>query len=165
MLDFVTLTASNFADFEEAILLSEQVFPEKIRESSEGYLDALSRGPSIAIVAIYNGVYTGNALGLSPDIEQRALLKLGKVRCSFDNFIYLSSIVTLPAFQGKGFGKELLIAFLDRARKARFKTVGGHFRCNGSLKIFKDMGGKEIGVFKNWFDTGERYIYCEVDLA
>jgi ribosomal protein S18 acetylase RimI-like enzyme len=164
VLDFVPLTAKNFPQFEQDILTSEELFPVDIRESAESYLAALRQEHSLGVIARHHCLYVGNAVGFSPDAEQCEILRLDKVQTAATDLLYLFNIVTLPAYQGRGFGKELLRIFLDSARSAGFKKVGGHFRGNGSLKNFRCLGGEELGVFDDWFGTGERYTYCELDL-
>ena len=104
----------------------------------------------------------GNVVGFRPCKDACETLKLHEVHESVEDLIYLFNIVTLPEFQNQGFGKKLLRAFLDAVKAAGFRKVGGHFRGNGSLKNFKLLGGKELGRFENWFDTGEAYTYCVV---
>jgi ribosomal protein S18 acetylase RimI-like enzyme len=164
VLDFVPLTARNFSLFEQDILTSEEVFPEDIRETAEGYLDALRQERTLGIIARYHRLYVGNAVGFTPDVRQCEILRLDQVRTAATDLLYLFNIVTLPAYQGRGFGKELLRIFLDMANAGGFKKVGGHFRGNGSLKNFRCLGGEELGVYDDWFGTGERYTYCEIDL-
>jgi GNAT superfamily N-acetyltransferase len=164
MLDYVPLTAHNFAYFEQDVMASEAIFPPEIRESAAGYLDALRQDRALGIVARLGRQYAGNAVGFRPDAEQVTLLRLDEIGNPVADLIYLFNIVMMPGFQGKGLGKALLHTFLDRAQQAGFRKVGGHFRCNGSLKNFKTLGGEELGAFDNWFDTGERYIYCELDM-
>jgi ribosomal protein S18 acetylase RimI-like enzyme len=165
MLDFVPLTAGNFSEFEHHIMASEEVFPENIRESAESYLEALQQEGSLGLVARLDSFYVGNVVGFSPDAEQCELLRLDRSHIAAADLLYLFNIVTLPAYQGRGFGRELLRRFLAQARAAGFRKVGGHFRGNGSLKNFKTLGGEELGCFEDWFGTGERYTYGELSLC
>ncbi|WP_186442926.1 GNAT family N-acetyltransferase [Desulfobotulus alkaliphilus] len=166
MLDFTALTADNFYDFEKEILSSEEVFPENIRESSESCLATLQSAGGMGLVAFFQGRYVGNVLGFQPLGEVFTDLKLHDVYGENSvNLIYLSNIVTLPEFQHQGFGRQLLKAFVNAAENAGFQKVGGHFRCNGSLKNFKALGGQELASFDNWYDTGETYTYCDLALG
>ncbi|WP_246052201.1 GNAT family N-acetyltransferase [Desulfobotulus mexicanus] len=166
MLDFTILTADNFHMFEKDILASEEIFPENIRESSESCLGTLESTGGMGLVAFFQDRYLGNALGFQPLGDVFTDLKLHEVYGEKRvNLIYLSNIVTLPEFQHKGFGRQLLKAFVDAAEKAGFNRVGGHFRCNGSLKNFKALGGQELASFDNWYDTGETYTYCDLALG
>lgn len=162
MLDFIPLTADTFYEFEQDILASEAIFPENIRESSEGYLEALQKENSLGLVARFQNRYVGNVVGFQPCTEACKELRLHEVHNDVDDLVYLFNIVTLPEFQNQGFGKKLLRAFLDTVKDAGFRKVGGHFRGNGSLKNFKVLGGKEMACFDNWFDTGESYTYCVI---
>jgi GNAT superfamily N-acetyltransferase len=164
MLDFIPLTDRNFPEFERDILASEELFPENLRESAVSYLEALSLPGALGLIARLDRVYIGNVVGFPPDGQQSRLLRLDEVPAAGD-LLYLFNIVTLPAYQGKGFGKEILRVFLEQAGAAGFRSVGGHFRGNGSLKNFRRLGGVELGIYEDWFGTGERYTYCELALA
>jgi len=165
MLDFHPLTADNFLRFEADILRSEILFPEEIRESSEDYLRALRQEPSVGLVARFAADYVGNVVGFAPDDAQCRELRLGEVGVDRGGLVYLFNIVTLPDFQGQGVGRRLLGEFLAVAAARGFRRVGGHFRGNGSLANFKRLGGRELAGFDDWFGTGERYLYCELDLV
>jgi ribosomal protein S18 acetylase RimI-like enzyme len=163
VLEFVPLTLNNFHFYEPDIMASEEIFPEDIRETTEGYLEALAQERALGLIARLHDAYVGNALGFLPDARQCEILRLDPATAA-DDLLYLFNIVTLPAYQGRGFGKELLKIFLEKARDAGFKRVGGHFRGNGSLKNFRCLGGEQLGTFEDWFGTGERYTYCELGL-
>ena len=165
MLDFLPLTAQNFPEHEKDIMASEEIFPANIRETSEDYLEALQQERALGLLGRYGQNYLGNVVGFAPGGRLRTELRLDEVSPADGQLIYLFNIVTMPEFKGTGYGRRLLEAFLDEARQAGFCRVGGHFRGNGSLKNFKSLGGVELAGFDNWFDTGERYLYCELALA
>jgi ribosomal protein S18 acetylase RimI-like enzyme len=167
VLEFAPLTAGNFPEYAADILASEEIFPVDIRETAEDYLEALSQERAVGLVAHIARRYVGNVVGFHPAGRQIALLRLDEVPAPGApavDLVYLFNIVAMPEFQGQGMGRKLLQAFLGRAREKGFKKVGGHFRGNGSLKNFKDLGGEELAGFDNWFGTGERYMYCELIL-
>jgi ribosomal protein S18 acetylase RimI-like enzyme len=164
VLEIAPLTPGNFPEFVEDILASEEIFPANLRESAEDYLEALKQERALGLVAHKASRYVGNVVGFQPTGEQCAILRLDEVQTGEADLIYLFNIVAMPEFQGQGLGRRLLQAFLCQAREAGFKKVGGHFRGNGSLKNFKTLGGEELAAFDDWFDTGERYTYCELAL-
>lgn len=167
MLEVSRLTAGNFPDYATEILASEEVFPVNIRESAEDYLEALRQERAVGLVAHIAMRYVGNAVGFHPIGRQVAILRLNEMKgksTPTTDLIYLFNIVAMPEFQGQGLGRELLQAFLGRAKEVGYTKVGGHFRGNGSLKNFKALGGEELAGFDNWFGTGERYTYCELTL-
>jgi ribosomal protein S18 acetylase RimI-like enzyme len=164
VLEIAPLTAGNFAAYENNIIASEEVFPTNIRETAEDYLDALRQERALGLVGHLASQYVGNVVGFQPVGPQVSILRLDEVRTSADDLIYLFNIVAMPEFQGQGLGRKLLEAFLGQSREAGFKKVGGHFRGNGSLKNFRSLGGEELAAFDDWFDTGERYTYCELSL-
>lgn len=165
MLDFDLLTVANFPFFEADILRSEQLFPPDLRETSEDYQVALASSQALGLVARQGRVYVGNAVGFAPCPEQRTQLRLEHLRSSENELIYLFNIVTLPDFQNRGYGRQLLTEFCLQARLTGFRKVGGHFRGNGSLKNFTILGGRALATCPDWFATGECFTYCELDLS
>ncbi len=164
MPEFSLLSLANFSRFEADILRSEEIFPEEIRETGDDYRQVLAAAGSFGLIAHLEGAYAGNAVGYVPGVEARRELRLAEAGGVDRDLVYLFNIVTMPQFQGCGLGRRLLAAFFDVAAARGFRAVGGHFRGNGSLANFKRLGGRELAGFDDWFGTGERYVYCELDL-
>lgn len=164
MLEFQPLNVGNFSEHEDDILRSEAIFPELIRETSEDYLAALGRPAALGLVGRRGGNYVGNVVGFCPDPGQQAELRLCDLTPNPGELIYLFNIVTLPEYQGRGYGKQLLHEFCNQARRAGFARLSGHFRGNGSLKNFTALGGRPLASCLDWFATGEHYTYCELSL-
>lgn len=164
MLEFQPLSAANFPEYREDILRSEAIFPEIIRETDEDYLAALRQRAALGLIARRDDGYVGNVVGFSPDHQRQLELRLGHLAPDTSDLIYLFNIVTLPQYQGRGYGKQLLSEFCARARQAGFAKVSGHFRGNGSLKNFTALGGRPLTSCPDWFATGECYTYCELEL-
>ena len=164
-IEYSHLTHENFHIHKNDIMASEDIFPEDIRETPENYLDILRYEEAIGLVATVDSSYIGNILGFSPSEETFAELRLDEIPADKMGLIYLYNIVTMPQFQAKGYGREMLSFFIEKAADAGFRKVGGHFRGNGSLKNFRNLGGEEVAVFKDWFGTGEEYIYCELPIS
>lgn len=164
MISFHPLTSDNFDHFAHDILLSEEMFPENIRETREGYLEALNQHRCIGLVATVGGIYAGNVIGFCPSGPLFTELRLHEIYDACDELLYLFNISAVPEFQNQGMGKRLLNTFLSHGRMAGFSKVGGHFRGNGSLKNFMQRGGTVMALFDNWFDTEETYTYCELCL-
>jgi len=165
MLEFHPLTADNFQRFESLVMASEEIFPENIRETPESYLDALNQEGGVAFLAYCDREYAGNVVGFPPGKEQQQTLRLDETGTETDGLIYLFNIVTMPHLQGRGVGKEMLRHFLTRCCTAGFSKLGGHFRNNGSLSNIVKFGGKVVATLDDWFETGEAYCYCELDLS
>ncbi|MDT8318136.1 MAG: GNAT family N-acetyltransferase [bacterium] len=164
-LEYMEFTSENFHLHEVDIMSSEEIFPEEIRETSENYLNALKQHGAIGLIARLDSAYVGNVIGFSPSGEFHEALRMDEVATDTKGLIYLYNIVTMPEFRAKGYGRELLDFFIKKTARSGFSRVGGHFRNNGSLKNFKNMGGDEVALFEDWFGTGEDYIYCELPLS
>lgn len=102
MLEFDPLFSGNFSRHEADILRSEALFPEAIRETSEGYLNILRGEGSIGLVARWGTEYVGNAVGFAPVAQDRRELLLVEAGADENGLVYLFNIVTLPDFQGRG---------------------------------------------------------------
>lgn len=78
--------------------------------------------------------------------------------------LYIDDIIIEPSYQGKGLGFEMLKHFLNNLKQKGYQKVAGHFRQNNSLKNILALGGKSKETVKNWENSGEDYVYCEIDL-
>ncbi|MBZ5492902.1 MAG: hypothetical protein LAO76_18440 [Acidobacteriia bacterium] len=71
--------------------------------------------------------------------------------------IYCYSNTILPSFQKQGFGKILKAHWLGVVAGKGFELVYGHARPGGSQALNVQFGAALLGVFPNWYDTGEDY--------
>lgn len=164
MVEFLPLTATNFHCYQASIMATEELFPEEIREQPEDYLAALGQQGAQAFVALCGGKYAGNVVGFPPCEVQRQVLRFDEVDTCLNGLIYLFNIASLPDFQGQGLGRMMLGHFAESAYRAGFCKIGGHFRPNGSLENITRLGAEVLTTFDNWFETGESYAYCELNL-
>ena len=162
-LEFEGLTAANFDKFREHILRSEEAYPETIRSTSEDFMFMLNDTHAIAFVALIDAKYVGNVFGselCGEDMEAcKDHITLGK------KTLYVYNLVVDPEYQRKGYANAMFMKFAEQARGMGFETIVGHFRHNGSLHIFKKLGGAEKTAFPNWENSGEDYVLCELDLV
>jgi GNAT superfamily N-acetyltransferase len=160
LLTFQELTQDNLPHYAGCLLNSENVFPDPIKFTREDYLDILLGQDYIAKIALVDDRYAGNIIGaeLHPiEVEEHRIRLDGKT-------IYLYGFVVEPDHQGKGIGSRLLMQFLQDARDRGYKTVVGHFRQNGSLALMRKLRATELSLEKDWFGTGEDYVFCSLDL-
>lgn len=161
MLRFERFSLINLEGYLPSILRSEEVFPADLRETAESCREALGRDRGFGLALYDSDDYAGNAIGFGIAGPAYRDLGLDAFRPMDTSVVYLFNIVTLPEFRGRGHGKRLLAEFCDRAAMEGFTTLAGHFRDNGSLKNFLEIGGVELGRVEDWFGTGETYAYCE----
>lgn len=161
MLRFERFTQVNLEDYLPSILRSEAVFPPDLRETADTCREALGRDRAFGLALYDSGDYAGNAIGFGIAGPAYRDLGLDAFRPMDTSVVYLFNIVTMPEFRGRGLGKRLLSEFCDQAAMEGFTTLAGHFRDNGSLKNFLEIGGVELGRVEDWFGTGETYAYCE----
>jgi GNAT superfamily N-acetyltransferase len=163
MLTYKDLTSNNWNDFSDHILKAEKIFPEKIQSSEVDYINALKEGGNIAKVILSNNQFAGVGICFPFTKEVTDTFEIDDTP-PVEKGIYLYSILVNENFQGKGIGNALLKVLIDESRRLGYKIFAGHYRPNGSLKLIKKAGAKEIRPYANWGDSGEEYIYCELSL-
>lgn len=81
------------------------------------------------------------------------------------NIFHLCLNVVDPAFQGNGVGLTLLNARIAEAKRRGARTCTCYARSGASLYNLMKVGGKVIGVRKNFFGSGETFFIVRVDIA
>jgi GNAT superfamily N-acetyltransferase len=160
---FKRLTIENWPEFAYWVLKSEHQYPDEIKSSEENYLFALSKKEAPSILLFCEGQYAGNAVCCPFTKEEIDALELDDTFPVADA-CYLYNIVIDPQFQGKGLGKILFEKIAQEAKDCGYRKLAGHFRPNGSLSLAQKAGAKEIKPHPDWGDTGETYVYCELEL-
>jgi len=163
MLTFEDLDLNNWPVYADLVLNSESIFPEPIRTSKEEFTEILLIKDAVAKLGKIGTEYIGNIMGFPllslQDPEEYGFQTLE------DRAIYICNFVVDPSYQGKGFGKKLLIEFLKATIENGYEKIYGHFRQNHSLGLIKKLGAKEVKICQNWSDTGEDFVLCELDLT
>jgi GNAT superfamily N-acetyltransferase len=164
MLSFEDLNFKNWPLFEETILNNQQIFPEQIRTAKEDFLSIIYSPNQLSLVLKYDANFAGNAIGYPLEDEQD--MKEHDIdHIPIDGkTIYLFEFLVSNQFQGKGLGHKLLMEFIRKAKEKGFERIVGDFRPNGSLSLMRKLNAKEIKVHKNWENTGEDFVLCELDI-
>lgn len=157
------LALRNLLDYKRSILAGERIFHPNIRLGSEDLTTILASPGSVGKVALLNGKYVGNAIGLSPSSEQIEEMELHGVK-EDPKGIYIYNLIINPRFQERGYGTKLLDKFVQKCRSRGYDFLEGHFRNGSSLHIAEKMGAKKSQVYPNWQGTGEKYIHCKLRL-
>lgn len=109
------------------ILAGEGVFPAQMRSTEEELHEILADGQSLVF---HDGAYAGCVLAAPrDDVPGRRPL-------------YIYNLAVVPERQGRGIGRALLRALIDRAARAG-RSVVGHFRPT-SEPLFAALGGRVI---------------------
>ena len=166
VLSFEDLTLESWENLKEKILRLELVFPEQLRAEEEEYLATLKEPDYVAKVARLNSEYIGNIVGsnarhmidldLYDELRDDTELK--------EKTIHVVNVVIDALYQGHGFGTKLVQEFILEARKKGYDWLVGFFRPNNSLPLVRKFGAREISVHEDWYETGEDYVFCELDL-
>lgn len=159
------LNLGNWKQYGSLVLRSEKlVFPEVLQEEEEDYLDILRRDKYIAKLAMLNYQYIGNIIGVSPS-ETDIKTDEGYSDLAFNpKMIYIHNFVIEPSFQGRGFGRKLLLGFVDAAKRRGYTSLEGHFRQNASFHLIKSLGAEKIKTVSNRYGAGENQVHCGLNL-
>lgn len=163
-ISFKDLNLESWSSYGKQILESENQYPEDIQSSEENYLFALSKPNAVASVLLVDNQYAGNAVCCPFTQEEVDELMLHDT-LPVEGACYLYNFIINENFQGKGLGLALINEIVEKSRNQGYKILSGHFRPNGSLSLAKKIGAKELKPYPNWGETGETYIYCELNLA
>jgi len=168
MIDIEDITLRNWDELKADVMRSEMVYPESIQAKEDEYTNILHTQGSVAKAIKVDGRYVGNVFGC----DAKLLQTIGEYD-SLDNLlsvdaektIHVNNVVIDTPYQEQGYAKRLLQAFIAEAQKKGYTKLVGFFRPNNSLPLIKSMGGKEVKVFKDWWNTGEDYVFCELDIS
>ncbi|MCK4670608.1 MAG: GNAT family N-acetyltransferase [Nanoarchaeota archaeon] len=170
MLEFKDLSLSNWNEVEGEILrLEELLFPEKIRGTREEFIGWLSEERNVAFLAYLNDVLIGCAIGAPLESQDpkwpgtQLELKTKKHWGRYDTIHGINAVVH-PELHGRGYGRAIYEEYARRAKEMGYKRRVGYCRPNATLHILKSQGAKELLTCKNWFGTGEDYVYVELYL-
>ncbi|HII71437.1 TPA: GNAT family N-acetyltransferase [Candidatus Woesearchaeota archaeon] len=164
MLTFKHITLDNLQEFAGFIVSSEMNYPSDIRTTIDDFSYILE-DENIFLVALLDGRYVGNVVGYpltKNDMDEDCFAGQDPEN---NRIMYLFNIVVDPVFQGRGFGSILLREFVRVSKEKGYEKVLGHFRQNGSLRLFEKEGGQRLKLEKDWEGCGEDYFFCELELA
>jgi ribosomal protein S18 acetylase RimI-like enzyme len=77
---------------------------------------------------------------------------------------YLYNISIHPECQGKDLAKRLMIEILADCKRQGYDVLLSHAKVGGSLHLHEFFGSMAVGRQKNWYETGEEYILCSINL-
>ncbi|MFH1126634.1 MAG: GNAT family N-acetyltransferase [archaeon] len=160
---FHEITADKFGRYEKQILRSEEIFPEQIRTSREDYMGILMSENSIALVATIDSKYIGNIIGCPITEEDMAEYEID-FGIDREKILYVYNIVIDNAFQGRGYGHEMMKEFIRIAKMRGYEVLAGHFRKYRSESLIRKFGAVAKKTYANWDNSGEEYILCVLDL-
>lgn len=151
-MEFRDITLGNWNEFRESVLESELTFSELIRSTENEFLEILDSYKNVCRAMFVNNQYIGNSFGK----------REGSINSSV---ICLANLVINENFRKKGYGIKLLDDFVKESHEKEYTLIEGYFRPNHSLPLVRRLGAKEKSVHKNWFGTGEDYVFCELEIS
>lgn len=162
MLEFMEITSKNWDKLSSYVMDSELEYQESIQTSYEDYNNIFSAGDAIGKIGLVNGKYAGNIIGYPPtDIEME---EYGLTRGN-EKHMYLFNIIIDKEFRGQGLGFNFIAEFLKESKTQGYTKMIGHFRPNGSYALIKKLGAIDLAHCKNWEETGEDFMLCELNLT
>jgi GNAT superfamily N-acetyltransferase len=156
------LDSSTWAIYRSALLDSELLFPPHLRGDAEFYEFILDRPGSVVLIGEVQKQFAGAILAFRPNPETCEEYRLAGSLADSPAYLYIESLVVLPAYRGEGLARWLLDALFEVARAAGVRRCGGHFRSGASLHLFLALGGKALVSCPDWQGSGETYTYSEV---
>lgn len=79
--------------------------------------------------------------------------------------MHLYYIFLDPFYLHSGYGYQLLKDFIEKAQAGGYSTLTVFAKIGPSLKNLQKLGGRQLKVFENFYNTGETYIFCSMDLV
>jgi GNAT superfamily N-acetyltransferase len=160
---YLEITSADWDRYGAEIIGLEKEYPAEIASDADDMKEKIGRKGSVGVLHLYRGKVAGFAIGFPLSEEERKEYRLEKFWK--DKSIYLESITVSSDFQGRGFGRALMIEFMRRARENGYSRMIGHFRPNGSAAIMRKLRAEELSIEKNWFGTGQDYTCYEMLLG
>jgi GNAT superfamily N-acetyltransferase len=164
MLSFEDVNVKNWGKVVHSVIKSELTYKKSIRTSRWEYAQILSDGDAIGKIAFFDNTYVGNTIAYPPTKPELKDYKLDKPEFAGIKYLYLFNFIVVNGYRGEGIGSKLLKEFLISAKEQGYDRVIGHYRPNASFELIKRYGATVIEVCKNWENTKEDYVFCEIDL-
>jgi ribosomal protein S18 acetylase RimI-like enzyme len=74
-------------------------------------------------------------------------------RCSGSKVLYMTNVAVMPLHQGKGIGRRLMVAALDKFKLDAVLTV--HVENDSALHLYHSLGFRVYGVAKAHINCGD----------
>jgi GNAT superfamily N-acetyltransferase len=162
-----------FSPTEESELMAiEEVFPEDIREDWEGKSEVMSGAQSVFLAVdndrermIAGEAYT--TLKKEDDDGDEDVRHYNDIidLCLKEEGVYLCSLAVLPGYEGIDIAKRMMMSIIIDSKKNGFKCIYSHAHEGGSRHLHEFFGAEILETRKNWFDTGDNYYLCKIDIS
>ena len=152
------LTLDDLFIWEEDILNSQQLFHPKLRVEKDELSEIVEE--NISKIAKVNFKYAGHCLAcrLLPSELPDYFSPINKRRV-----LDLYHIAVDVPYQRQGVGTGLVQSVITSAKEKGFRQLIGWYNLN-SLPLIKKFGAVEIEKEQDWYESGEEYTCCVLDI-
>lgn len=152
------VTLANWGKWSRIILRTmRQVLPKETWISARIFRSIFLEDDYVAYVATVDDVFAGFAIGFFWKFNDEPEI----ARIKDPNVFHLCMNIIAPEYQGRGIGRRLIEARIEKAKQRGARTFTSFARNGASLHNFKKLGGRVIGTRENYHDCGETFnIVC-----
>lgn len=136
------MNKGNYGVYGKYLVSNEKFFNPRLRTPKEEYKKVLDDDSSL-ILLLFNNNFVGHALGYR----------------SKDGSFYVFSVLVVPKFRSKGYGRILFDRLLFLVKQRGYKSLTGHFNSK-SIKLLPDKASKKI---KRSY-KGYRFVKMRINL-
>ena len=137
-----------------------RAFPRKLWWTSKNFLSMFDEGRYIARVATVNDEFAGFIFGIAAENPESIIGKIPDgQRLMHAYYLFLA-----PEFRSQGLGTRMLAEFITYAKRFGYHKLSAFAKVGPSLHNVKKLGMTELEVKKNFYDTGDTYVLCAMDL-
>ncbi len=145
----------------DVIRTMRRVFPRNLWWTPANFTDTLKDEKCIARLATIDGKFAGFSLGIHDKVPDKALrFKPKRKKIMHIYYIFLDK-----PYLHSGYGYQLLKDFVDKAQGGGYRTLTVFAKLGPSVKNLQKLGALRLKVFEDFYDTGETYIFCSMDLV
>lgn len=133
---FILLDKSNFEKYKHHIVANEKYFTPRKRSAKVEYDKIIEDNSSVTLL-LFNHNFVGYVAGYDEG----------------DSCFYIFSLLIVPKFRRKGYGRALFNRLLREVVKRGFKGLSGHFNERSIKLLPKDR----VVMSKKWY-KGYKYV-------
>lgn len=111
-----------------------------------------------------SGDFIGEIYAICLDQLDEEIEGNDQVKTPKDKTWYLYSVTIMPKYRRKGFAKIMMAYMLGFLKNEGAISLLGHYKEGTSSKLAEMFGGKFLGDFANWYETGATHKFYEISI-
>ena len=145
----------------EVIRTMRRVFPRNLWWTKANFTDSFKDEKCIARLATIEGKFAGFSLGIYDKAPDKTLITSTKRK----KIIHIYYIFLDQPYLHKGYGYLLLKDFAAKAQAGGYHAITVFAKLGPSVRNLQKLGARRQKVFEDFYETGETYIFCSMELA